>query len=66
MSNVFENGAEAALLASFIFSIGFRDCTRWTNVYKYWCVCFVTCPTYEVGILQLGEQHVNKKYLKAI
>lgn len=47
--NASENGAEAVLLALSVFSIVFQDCTRWTNVYTYWCVCFVTCPTYEGG-----------------
>lgn len=30
------------------------------------CVLLLAQPRYEGGILQLGEQHVNKKYLKAI
>lgn len=39
VSNASGNGAKDVLLALFIFSIGFQDCTRRTNVYTYWCVC---------------------------
>lgn len=35
MSNASGNGAEVVLLALSTFSIGFQDCTRWTNVYTF-------------------------------
>lgn len=62
MSNASGNGAEVVLLALSIFIIGVLglysvDQCLSTRIGA--CV-FVTCPTYEGGILQLGE-HVNKK-----
>lgn len=52
VSNASGNGVEAVLLALSIFSIVFRIVLGGPMSTRIG-VCFVTCPTYEAGILQL-------------